>query len=397
MATEVVALPRAAAASDLLAKVQRIATDVARPAASSVDREARFPSETIAALRAEGLLAAAIPRELGGAGCTITEVAQMCQALGAACASSAMVFAMHQIQVACMARHGAGTRFFRDYLAEASAKQLLVASGTSEMGVGGDMRSSIAHVERAGARFKLAKSCSVMSYGEHADAVLITARRAADAASGDQLLALIRKQDYTLEKVGVWDTLGMRGTCSPPFKVSAEAAEEQLLPQPFADIASQTMVPYSHIVWSSCWVGIASDAVATARAYLRQDARKRPGSTPFGASRLVDAVSTLQTMKANVAEAAREYERLMDAPDGAEALSTVGYALKMNNLKLASSRLVAEISQQCLSVVGVMAYANGSKFSLGRHLRDSLGAALMIANDRISATNASLLLVHKDD
>jgi acyl-CoA dehydrogenase len=33
---------------------------------------------------------------------------------------------------------------------------------------------------------------------------------------------------------------------------------------------------------------------------------------------------------------------------------------------------------------------------MGRLLRDSFGAALMVNNDRILANNAQLLLVHKD-
>lgn len=386
-----------AAGRELLEKVQRIAAEVTRPAAASVDKEARFPHETLAALRQEKLLAAAIPKELGGLGCTLSEVASMCTALGAACASSATMFAMHQIQVACLSRHGAAVPFFRDFVRACADKQLLVASGTSEVGVGGDMRSSIAFIDRNGARFKLAKNCSVLSYGEYADAILISARVNAEAAAGDQALALIRKEDYTLEKVGVWDTLGMRGTCSPPFKVAAEAAVDQILPDSFGSIASTTMVPYSHVVWSSGWLGLASDAVSIARSMLRQDARKRPGTTPFGSSRLVEAVTKLQVMRANILDAAREYERIVDSPDGAGLLTSITYALRINNLKLASSTMVAEICQLCLGVCGVMGYSNASKFSVGRHLRDSLGAALMIANDRINATNAGLLLVSKDD
>jgi acyl-CoA dehydrogenase len=51
----------------------------------------------------------------------------------------------------------------------------------------------------------------------------------------------------------------------------------------------------------------------------------------------------------------------------------------------------------CLSITGIQGYKNDSKFSVGRHLRDSLSAALMVGNDRILATNASMLLVLKDD
>ena len=40
-------------------------------------------------------------------------------------------------------------------------------------------------------------------------------------------------------------------------------------------------------------------------------------------------------------------------------------------------------------------YQNTTPFSVGRHIRDSLSAALMIANERIHATNAALLLVQR--
>lgn len=382
---------------DSLATVERIATDVVRPSAASVDAEARFPYEAIAALKEERLLAATIPAAFGGLGCSFSEVAAMCTALGKACASTATIFAMHQIQMACMARHGAHVPFFRDFLHEAAERQLLVASGTSEVGVGGDMRSSVAAIEQSSGGFSLTKNCSVLSYGEHADAILITARRNANAAASDQALALIRKGEYQLQKMGVWNTLGMRGTCSPPFRVQASACAEQILPPPFAEIAPHTMVPYSHIVWSSGWLGLASDAVSIARTLVRGEARKRPGVQPFGSLRLVEAVTQLQMMRSTIHDAAREYEWLMEAPEGAGVLSSLSYAQRINSLKLASSQLVAHICQLSLGVCGVMGYSNASPFSVGRHLRDALGAALMIANDRIAATNASLLLVSKDD
>src|SRR5690349_21314617 len=75
-------------AAELIERVRRIATDVARAAAPLVDREARFPQETLQALKDEKLLSAAIPREYGGFGCSLSEVSAMCTELGRACASS---------------------------------------------------------------------------------------------------------------------------------------------------------------------------------------------------------------------------------------------------------------------------------------------------------------------
>jgi acyl-CoA dehydrogenase len=99
-----------------LKAVQHIAETVAGPAAAEVDRDARFPHEVFDALRNERLLAAFVPSELGGLDCDIAELAAMCGLLGQYCAASALIFAMHQIQVACIVRHGLSSEYFRDYL-----------------------------------------------------------------------------------------------------------------------------------------------------------------------------------------------------------------------------------------------------------------------------------------
>ena len=127
---------------------------MAGPAADAVDREARFPHEAIAALREERLLGVLVPSELGGRGATISEVGAACEMLGRYCASTAMIYAMHQIEVACLVRHGLPSQFFRRYLTELAEREWLIASATSEIGVGGDLRRSVCAVERDGARFR---------------------------------------------------------------------------------------------------------------------------------------------------------------------------------------------------------------------------------------------------
>ena len=80
--------------------------EFAGPASDEVDRDARFPAEAIAALRAERLLSSLIPADLGGSGASLAEVARSVTALARHCASTAMIYAMHQIQVACLVGHG---------------------------------------------------------------------------------------------------------------------------------------------------------------------------------------------------------------------------------------------------------------------------------------------------
>ena len=145
-----------------------------------------------------------------------------------------------------------------------------MASATTEAGVGGDVRVSTCAVERNGDRFTLRKDAPVISYGQHCDCILVTARRAPDAPSSDQVIVLTRKQDTDLQLNGTWDTLGMRGTCSFPFVLTALGDAAQVLPEPYAVISARTMLPVTHILWASLWLGIASDAVSRIRSVIAQ-------------------------------------------------------------------------------------------------------------------------------
>jgi acyl-CoA dehydrogenase len=375
--------------------VARIGREFAAPAAVDVDARARFPSEAIDALKREGLLGAAVPRELGGLGCTVAEMARMCAALGQHCASSAMIFAMHQIQVACIARHALSSPFFRSYLSRVAKEQRLVASVTSEVGVGGDTRTSLCAVDVRGEKIVLEKAATTISYGEEADDLLVTCRRAPDAPGSDQVLVLLMKGDYALERTSVWDTLGMRGTCSPGFILTSAALVEQIVPGSFADSSSATMVPFSHVLWSSVWLGIATDATVRASAFVRAEARKKPGTVPPGATRLAELTSSLQAMRIHVNGVAEDCAQAFASGDST-ITSSVAFALKLNALKTFTSECVVRVVHQAMLVCGIMGYKNSGPMSLGRHLRDAHSAALMINNDRIFAKSAALHLVQKE-
>lgn len=380
--------------AELQPAIERIGHEIARATAADVDARARFPRETIEALRAAQALSAAVPAEIGGMGANVLELSRMCAALSQHCASSAMVLAMHHIQVLSIANHASGRPEMVTYLGGLVREQRLIASVTSEVGPSGDMRRSVAAVEMHGERFELVKRATTVSYGAYADDLLITARRGPEAAPSDQVLVLAPRGSFALTEMGAWDTLGMRGTCSPGCTVRAEGAASLVLAEPFGEIATYTMVPTSHILWSSCWLGIATDAVSKAQSVVRAKVRSTPGVVPRAAQRLSEIVRKLHGFRDAVTAVAREYDELTTAGDR-EHLASLGFALRINNLKLTASTLVVEIVSEALGICGIAAYKNDSPTSLGRHLRDAHSAALMISNDRIHDTNASLLLIHK--
>ena len=380
-----------------LATLKAIAIDVAAANAADVDASARFPRETIQALQKAKLLSAPIPADLGGAGYGMRELAALCSTLGQSCGSSAMVLAMLYIQVACIVRHAKTSPYFQGYLKEIVEHQYVLASMTSENGTFGETRTSICAVERSNGRFKLDKDATTGSYCQHADGILVTCRRAPDSPSSDQVLVLVRKGDYQLTQTTSWDTLGMRGTCSPGFKLESSGAEEQIIPGSFADSSAQTMVPYSHILWASLWWGIAADAVGRAAEFVRGAARKNPGTVPPTATRLAEVSTQLQSARHNWLALATEFDDIDARPNGLADLLSIGWALKMNNLKINASETAPQIVHKALQITGILGYKNDSKFSLGRHYRDSLSGALMISNDRIASKSASMLLVFKDN
>jgi acyl-CoA dehydrogenase len=379
--------------SEWLAAARAVGVETASWHANDVDAGARFPAESFAALKAQKLLGIMVPASEGGAGAGIADIVSICHALGQYCASTAMIYAMHQIQVSCIVRHGGTSAWHRKFMARLADEQLLLASATSEAGVGGDVRSSVCAVEETGGRFSLAKQATVISYGAHSDGILVTARRTPTSPASDQVIVVVPRSDSVLDQQSEWDTLGMRGTCSNGYHLKATGEMAQIIPTPYADVSAQTMLPTSHLVWSALWAGIATDAVARARAYVRAEARKK-GGTPAGAWRLAEAASLLQLMKSNVVAALRQYEAAQGSED---SLSSLAFAVAMNNLKTGSSQIAVQVINHALLICGLAGYRNDTPFSLGRHLRDAHSAALMVNNDRILANTGNLLMALRED
>jgi acyl-CoA dehydrogenase len=375
--------------ADLSARAKGVAAIAARHA-EDVDLKGRFPSEAIEAAKDAGLLGAMVPRAMGGEGASISDLAEVCYILAGACASTAMIYAMHQIKVACVTRHYDGSVWHHDFLQRLARDQLLMASSTTEGQGGGDVRSSIAPIERDKFRITLERAATVMSYGEQADGVVTTARRATDAAPSDQVLVVFEKADYSLTRTLEWETLGMRGTRSAGFAMKAEGVEAQIMPQPYAEIHAQTMTPVAHLLWSSAWAGVAASAVERARMFTRKAARNAGGQLPPGASHFTKASSSLRALRALVSQALARYEAIADNP---AALTAGDFQTTITLLKVDASELALATVMSAMRCCGLAGYRNDGEATLGRHLRDILSAPIMINNDRILANaGASALL-----
>jgi len=370
---------------------------VAAAHADAVDREGRFPHETIAALRAEGLLGALVPTELGGQGASVATICRQTQRLARACASSAMIYAMHHSQLVTIVDFALDQVWHRDFARRIAAEQLLIASITSEVGIGGNARTSTCHVERDGGRIRLAKQAPTVSYGRQADVFLVTARAHAEAAASDQVLVTIAREDATFEDQGEWDALGMRGTGSVAFTFEGAGVADQVNPVPFAELSADGMVPASHLMWCAAWTGIAMEATAKAQALLREQARKMRGATPPGATRLVRIAAAMEGMRARITPLIAQYDAHRAGAANSGWPTGMARAALLNTLKIDVSETAHEVVLEALRITGMAGYKNGTPFSMGRHLRDVLSAQLMINNDRMAGGTGTLLLAQRGE
>jgi acyl-CoA dehydrogenase len=372
--------------------LQRTAAVAAAAAAEAeeVDRDARFPQKALDAARQQKLLGIQIPAPFGGDGASIFDITDMCYTLGRACASTAMIFAMHQTKVACLVRHGTGSDWHEALMRRVASEQMLLASSTTEGQNGGNIRFSTAAVEHAGTEISLVRNATVISYGAQADGIVTIARRANDAAGSDQVLLAITRDNYTLEPSLAWETLGMRGTCSAGFELKFKGSAEQIFPEAYDKIHAQTMTPVAHLCWSSAWAGIAAAAVDRAQLFIRKAARGSGGQMPPGVAHFTAAKMALTKLRAMITSTMDTYAAY---EHDERALSSLDFQSQINLLKVEASELAVATVMSAMRACGLSGYRNDGDFSVGRHLRDVLSAPIMINNDRILSNIATASLM----
>jgi acyl-CoA dehydrogenase len=368
----------------------KLGVEVAGPAADDVDRLGRFPQEAAEALKASGLLGALVPQELGGGGASLEDLMCAVRALGAHCASSALVLAMHSIEVFNLARHG-NTSALRALCGDVARDGLLIANANSEVGVGGDVGRSVCALENTRSPWTVEKQALAISYGEYADIVMTTARKSPEASDTDQVLIACRRSDFTLEPISEWDTLGLRGTCSKGFVFRSEVEAELVFPVPFSVIANDGGGQARQLLLSAVWIGLAEAAAAKAHEFVRAAARRSIGTVPPSAVRLAEIAGQLQEGRSLLAASALQFSVLNENAD----LENVGFTIALRSLKVSTSELAVRIATASLGICGIAGYRRDSAFSLDRIIRDAHGGLIMVNNDRYLNDNAQILLARK--
>ncbi|MBJ7459887.1 MAG: acyl-CoA/acyl-ACP dehydrogenase [Thermoleophilaceae bacterium] len=381
--------------SELITALEAAADERIAPNAKDVDKNSRFPREALEVMRELRILSASLPVELGGLGLRLPELTEIASVLGRRCGASAVIYAMHESQIETLRFGTVGDAHFEGILRDYAQNQKLVASITSEAGIGGDIHSSQTVAGAEAERVHFVKQAPTVSYAEYADGFLITARRAEDAAQSDQVFVYASNDEIELEKLGEWDTMGMRGTCSPPFKVTVDVPPANLADAPFGMLSNYRMEPWSLILWAASWEGIATSAFDKAAHATRKKAKKQiADGVPLGDPRLADAYGTLQALRALIYEYARVFQEHADVTsDYTVAEQTKTLAVDAMTLKVNASMMASRVAELCLEIIGMPGYSESAPMSVSREIRDLMGGRLMVSNDRLRKAGGEILMM----
>ncbi|RWM15206.1 MAG: acyl-CoA dehydrogenase [Mesorhizobium sp.] len=196
--------------SNIVETAQHVAPKLAERAAD-IDQNDRFVGQNYALLKEAGLVEAGVPRELGGRGAEIAELAEMLRVLARACGSTALAFSMHTHQVAIPAwrwRHQQVTAVEPLLKRVAAERIVLLSSGGSDW-IGG---SGKAEKVEGGYRITARK---VFTSGAEAGSILMTGaiHEGEDGSRSVIHFGVPMKADE-VHIEDTWRTLGMRGTAS---------------------------------------------------------------------------------------------------------------------------------------------------------------------------------------
>ncbi len=352
--------------------------------------EKAFADLLLARMRETGLLSAAVPPEFGGPGLGLGAVARITERIARHSGSAGLIYAMHMSQVFSVVRHGSGA-FFAALQERMVREQILIASGTSEKGPGGDIFTSLARVTPGpDGRLAGVKESPNISYLDQAGLILLTANMAADAAGnpggGDrQVLIALDMKDVQVEAPHRAGFLGMRGIVNQPARLTFSAPPEAVFPTPFAPIARRSMTPCIHVLWAAMWSGIAWGAIDKARTFLRQEIAAGGEAEALARHALSRIVNRHATLNALVRAAIQACES-----DPTRGDIGLGAAARINRLKITGSELLVEICLEALKLIGIRAYAAGGPYSLAEAMADALSAPVMVSNTRLQMNTAAV-------
>jgi alkylation response protein AidB-like acyl-CoA dehydrogenase len=358
----------------VIAATQEVASRQIAAHASRVDRDRAFPADGLGALGAVGAMGLTAPAENGGKSGGLSELAVACDAIGAACASTAMVYLMHQVTAASIAL-GGGARAAA-VLPGLATGESVGTLAFSERGTGAHFYSPELATVRDNGRITISGRKSFVTSGGHADLYLLLVQ---GEAPGTADAFLVERERAGISFDGEWQGLGMAGNTSIAMELSeVEVSEDDRIGKPgyATDLVFQIVAPFFLVGLAAVNVGIASAAAGAAVEHAKN--RRYPDGS---------SVVDVQSVQHAIAEMDMEVRQARLVVRDAAALGDAGAEtalVAIMEAKVIATEAAANVTQTALEVTGGQGYTPA--LPIERHLRDARAGAVMAPTNGVLRT-----------
>ncbi|HVL33093.1 MAG TPA: acyl-CoA dehydrogenase family protein [Actinomycetota bacterium] len=339
--------------------------------ADKIDREARWPEESIRALQEAGLAGLVVPEEFGGLGQGMVGLVRVCEILGKHCASSAISYGMHCVGAAVLAAKPTSEQSTR-FLAPIAEGKHLTTLSLSEPGTGSHFYIPQARLTRANGGFKLNGSKTFVTNGSHADSYVVSAVAETDEGPQTSFTCVALPAGTSgLEWGEPWAGFGLRGNDARSLALRDVDVPAELVLGKIGDemwYVLNVVAPYFLAAMSGTYLGIAAAAVEQAIAHLAARRHHHTGSALADNPILQHRVGSLWAM------VERSRQLLLHAAAEADAGSTdASLALFASKAEVAD--VVESVTSGAMTLMGGIAYREHAP--LQRLLRDGRAAHVM--------------------
>ena len=351
--------------SDEQKMIQAVARDFAqkevRPIAEAIDREARFPHDTVRRMGELGLMGIAIPEAYGGSGSDSVAYAVALEEVAKACASHAVIMSVNNSLYSDPVYKFGSEEQKKRFLAPFASGQKLGCFSLTEPEAGSDATNQNTLAARDGADYVLNGRKIFVTNGREAHVALVFAQT--DRAKGHHGISafLVEKGTPGFTVVKTEDKLGIRASDTAEFLFEScrVSGANRLGEEGQGFRIAMATLDSGRIGIAAQALGIAAGAYELAVAYARE--RKSFG-VPIGQHQMV------QWMLADMAtaiEAARmltwraAWLKDSGAPYGAEAAMA----------KLFASETAMKVTTDAIQVHG--GYGFIKEYQVERYFRDA--------------------------
>jgi alkylation response protein AidB-like acyl-CoA dehydrogenase len=349
----------------VVAKARAIAQTTLALHAAEVDQQARFPQESMTALADAGFYGLIIPQEFGGMGQTLPVMAAVVDELAQACASTAMIYMMHNCGVNC---YLAEPTKLAATLKAVAAGQHLSTLAFSEKGSRSQFWAPVSQAIAKGDGVTLSAEKSWVTSAAQAHGI-VSSCIAADGSGAAVYLVL--RGDAGLTINGGWDSLGMRGNLSNPMTYADIAlTPDRLIGEvgKGADIMLGKALPIFLICQGAIGVGLAEAAFQSTQKHITQEGFQHTGTKLSDLPNLRASLAKIriETDKARAYLVATLDKVMSAAPDA---------MLHLLALKASSAETAVHTTDLAMRSCGGAAYSK--HLNIERGFRDARAAIVM--------------------